>query len=378
MPDLSIIIVNYNSCYFLQLCLDALKLVIEEINTEVIVIDNASSDNSCSIVLEKYPFVRLVESKENLGFGKANNRGIEMAVGHFVLLLNPDTIVQKATLQKSIEVLTKRKDVAAVGVKMLDGSGFFLPESKRGLPLPKVAFYKAFGLAKFFPKSSRFARYYLGHLSSEEENEVEVLAGAYMMCRADVLKKCGGFDEDFFMYGEDIDLSYRLTQRGYKLIYLPQYPIIHFKGESAKHDAVWAKHFYGAMELFSSKHFNNKGKMFRFMLNCGIAFRKSLSLKSKEKRNTIDLSKIHLYVTASESNFKPFSNWLSLFKKVSFQLPDSNINNADAVLFTKHFSSSEVINIMKKDAGKKQFFFAGDEFVLTSPNSDSQGEVYSL
>jgi len=379
MLDLSVIIVNYNASYFLQLCLDALAPALKGFDAETFVVDNQSDDDSCRVIKEKYPWVRLIENESNEGFGKANNRAIAMAKGKHILLLNPDTIVQRATLQQSISILQRDVKIGAVGVKMLDGSGVFLPESKRGLPTPEVAFYKAFGLASLFPHSKRFARYYLGHLSSDVEQEVEVLAGAYMMCDADLLKACGGFDEDFFMYGEDIDLSYRMTQRGYHIYYSAEYPIIHFKGESAGRDAAWAKRFYDAMHLFSEKHFAQQGWLWSQVLNLGIRLRKLISIRPKELVEHPDFASMRLMVLGHAEDLQPWAKLTMQFKSVIQQgLVNYNMASCDAVLFLPDVDAQVQINFMQEYAGKKQFFFASDDFILTSPSSVSQGEIYPL
>ncbi|MDA3853521.1 MAG: glycosyltransferase family 2 protein [Bacteroidales bacterium] len=379
MLDLSVVIVNYNSSSFLQICLDALALALRDIKAETIVIDNQSMDDSCAIVKAHYPWVHLVENATNEGFGKANNRAIAVAKGKHVLLLNPDTIVQKETLLQSMSILNRDPKNGAVGVKMLDGSGVFLPESKRGLPTPEVAFYKAFGMAQLFPKSKRFARYYLGHLSSEEETEVEVLAGAYMMCDAPLLKACGGFDEDFFMYGEDIDLSYRMTQKGYKIFYSPEFPIIHFKGESAGRDAVWAKRFYEAMHLFSEKHFSDQGGLWSQVLNLGIRMRKMISTSAEAKPVSTDLSSLTLVVLSADTEIKKWDKVTCQFKSVFLQGPDNyNVGLYDAILFLPAVERKIQLEVIQQNAGEKQFFFGADHFVLTSPSSLSRGEVYSL
>lgn len=378
MLDLSVIIVNYNSSFFLQICLDALVLALKDIKAETIVIDNQSSDDSCAVVKERYPWVNLIENATNEGFGKANNRGIVISKGKHVLLLNPDTIVQKETLLQSMAILNRDLKNGAVGVKMLDGSGVFLPESKRGLPIPEVAFYKAFGMAKLFPKSKRFARYYLGHLSSELEAEVEVLAGAYMMCDAQLLRSCGGFDEDFFMYGEDIDLSYRMTQKGYKIYYSPEFPIIHFKGESAGRDAAWVKRFYEAMHLFSEKHFSHQGWLWSQVLNLGIRVRKMMTNTIEPKLVSSDLSSLALLVLSSDEDIHQWDKVTRQFKSVFLQHPDNyNLALYDAVLFLPDVDRRLQIKVIQQYAQEKQFFFASDDFVLTSPSSLSKGEIYS-
>ncbi len=378
MTDLSVIIVNYNSRYFLQLCLDSLALALNDINAETIVVDNCSNDDSVSVIKQEYAWVKLIENEENFGFGRANNQGIKIAKGQYILLLNPDTIVQKNTLKHCINTLSSQQDIGAIGVKMLDGSGHFLPESKRGLPHPRTAFFKAFGFAKLFPHSSFFAHYYLGHLPQDQASQVEVLAGAFMMCKADVLHKCKGFDEDFFMYGEDIDLSYRITQLGYSNYYLPQYPIIHFKGESAKRDAVWASHFYGAMQMFSKKHFSKKGAFFNWLINFGIKIKKRSAVRNTAAiQHNTDVTNLNLLVITSMKSID--SKLMSLVEKfksynihsVKNQIPTSH----DAILFLPDVPKEKVIRIISENEGKSQFFFAGNDFILTSPDSSSKGEI---
>lgn len=379
MLDLSVIIVSYNSSHFLQLCLEALADALQGFDAETIVVDNQSDDDSCQLVKGKYPWVKLIENTSNEGFGKANNKAIAIAQGRHILLLNPDTIIQKATLQQCISILDRDKDNAAVGVKMLDGSGLFLPESKRGLPLPEVAFYKAFGFTRLFPKSKRFSRYYLGHLSDDNEAEVDVLAGAYMMCDASILKASGGFDEDFFMYGEDIDLSYRITQQGYKVFYSPEFPIIHFKGESASRDALWAKRFYEAMHLFSQKHFADQGRLWSQILELGIRVRKIIARRQSVEVEPLDLSDLDLLLVTTLTSIDSWSSFVKSFKSVSIQnVTNPKLTNAQAVLFLPDVARESVIDMMIRYAGKKHFFFATEDFVLTSPNSSSRGEVYFL
>jgi GT2 family glycosyltransferase len=206
---LSIIIVNYNVEYFLEQCLHSVYSACEGIESEVFVVDNNSVDGSINMIKEKFPQLVLIENKDNRGFSKANNQAISIAKGEYVLLLNPDTVVEKDTFSKVIEYMDFNKEAGGLGVKMIDGKGHFLPESKRGLPTPEVAFYKVFGLSKLFPKSRKFGKYHLSYLDNDEIHEVEILAGAFMLIRKSVLDKIGYLDENFFMYGEDIDLSYR-------------------------------------------------------------------------------------------------------------------------------------------------------------------------
>ena len=212
---LSVIIVNYNVEYFLEQCLSSVRRAMQGIEGEVFVVDNNSVDGSLKMLAQKFPEVKVIANKENLGFSRANNQAIRVSTGEYVLLLNPDTVVEDDTFSKCIAFMDAHPDAGGLGVKMVDGKGNFLPESKRGLPTPAAAFYKMFGLAKLFPHSKRFARYYMGHLPNDETNECEILAGAFMLMRREALDKVGLLDETFFMYGEDIDLSYRITQGGY-------------------------------------------------------------------------------------------------------------------------------------------------------------------
>lgn len=247
---------------------------------EVFVVDNASVDGSVKMLKEKFPEVKLIANSENVGFAKANNQAIEVATGEYVLLLNPDTVIETDTFSKVVSFMDVNCDAGGLGVKMVDGKGNFLPESKRGLPTPSVAFYKIFGLSKLFPHSPRFSRYHLGHLDKDQTHKVEVLSGAFMLIRKIVLDKIGLLDEQFFMYGEDIDLSYRITSAGYSNYYFPETRIIHYKGESTKKGSLnYVFVFYNAMIIFARKHFSaSNARLFSLLINMAIYFRASLSV----------------------------------------------------------------------------------------------------
>lgn len=282
-PDISIVIVNYNVAYFLEQCLNAVFKALENTNGEVFVVDNDSIDSSVDLVKKKFPNVHLIANKDNVGFSKANNQAMRIAKGRYVLLLNPDTVVEEDTFSKCISFMDNHPEAGGLGVRMIDGKGNFLPESKRGLPTPEVAFYKVFGISRLFPKSKRFGSYHLGYLDEFETNEIEVLSGAFMLMRKEALDKVGLLDEAFFMYGEDIDLSYRITQGGYKNFYFPETQIIHYKGESTKKSSInYVFVFYRAMIIFAQKHFSQKNaKLFSFLINGAIYFRASLALFSR-------------------------------------------------------------------------------------------------
>ena len=213
---LAVIIVNYNVKHFLKQCLESVFGSTNLHEIEVYVVDNDSKDDSLEMVKTSFPGVKIIANKENVGFSTANNQAIKATKAKYALLLNPDTIVETTTFEKVIKFMDENPDAGGLGVKMIDGNGNFLPESKRGLPTPKVAFYKIFGFSKIFPKSKKFGKYHLGYLSENEIHKVDVLSGAFMLLRKETLDKIGLLDEDFFMYGEDIDLSYRITKGGYK------------------------------------------------------------------------------------------------------------------------------------------------------------------
>lgn len=280
---LTVVIVNYNVAYFLEQCLNAALKNSSHLNTEIIVVDNRSSDGSISMLKEKFPHIKRIENQENVGFAKANNQGIKQAKGAFILLLNPDTVVEENTFEKIVEKMKSDPTIGGLGVRMVDGKGAFLPESKRSLPTPKVAFYKIFGLSNLFPKSKVFGRYHLSYLNELETHDVEVLSGAFMCVRADVFKKIGLLDEAFFMYGEDIDLSYRILLAGFKNVYFPETNIIHYKGESTKKSSVnYVFIFYKAMVIFAKKHFSQKhALLFSILIYGGIFFRASLAILNR-------------------------------------------------------------------------------------------------
>ena len=277
---LSVIIVNYNVKQFLEQCLISVEQAAKHVPCEIFVVDNCSVDGSTAMVNQKFPAVTLIANQKNLGFSKANNQAIKLAQGEYILLLNPDAVVEELTFKEVINFMDQHHDAGGLGVKMIDGKGAFLPESKRGLPTPAVAFYKIFGLSSIFPKSKRFGQYHLGYLPINEVNEIDVLSGAFMLMRKKALDEVGLLDEDFFMYGEDIDLSYRIKKGGYKNYYFPHTKIIHYKGESTKKSSVnYVFIFYRAMVIFARKHFSAKhAKTFSFLINMAIYFRAALAI----------------------------------------------------------------------------------------------------
>lgn len=277
--QLSIIIVSYNVKFFLEQCLASVLDAIEHFEAEVWVVDNASSDYTIDFLKSKFPWVKFIENRKNVGFSKANNQALKECFGKYVLFLNPDTLIAEDTLVRCISLLEADRQAGALGVRMIDGSATFLPESKRSFPSPLTSLYKLAGLASLFPSSSVFSRYSLGYLDQNKNYEVDVLSGAFMLVKKDILIKLKGFDEAFFMYGEDIDLSYRIQKMGYKNYYFGESTIIHFKGKSTlKKDLRYIKMFYQAMYIFVRKHYNGKSA---YLFTLGIWLRASVAAASQ-------------------------------------------------------------------------------------------------
>jgi len=276
LKQLSVVIVNYNVRHFLELCIKSVQAAIQTIDSEIIVVDNASADKSCEMVRTTFPEVVLIANEENVGFSKANNQGVAIAKGTYVCILNPDTFVTEDTFKTLLDFANKTPKVGAVGTRLIDGTGRFLPESKRNLPTPKVAFQKIFGSG---------ASYYVNDLAQTEIGAVTVLVGAFMFLKRDVYQEVGGFDEQYFMYGEDIDLSYTIEKAGYQNYYFGATTVMHYKGESTAKDAVYRKRFYGAMRIFYHKHFR-KNPIESFGVKIGL-WLATLSRKRIQENQTL-------------------------------------------------------------------------------------------
>lgn len=325
MKRLSVIIVNYNVKHFIEQCLLSVRKAMEGIDGDVWVVDNNSVDGSQQMLREKFPDIHLIESKINLGFSRGNNLAIRQAEGEYILLLNPDTIVEEATFHKCLDFMDAHPDAGALGVQMIDGEGNFLAESKRGLPTPWVSFYKIFGLSRIFPKSKKFGRYHLGYLDKDQNHEVEVLSGAFMWMRKTVLEQIGLLDETFFMYGEDIDLSYRVILGGYKNYYLADTKIIHYKGESTKKGSLnYVKVFYNAMIIFAQKHFSGGyARIFILLIHLAIYFRAFLAVGNRiAKRIAFPLVE-GLMVYAATYGVKEYWEYIHKLQKDGRPYPDA-------------------------------------------------------
>lgn len=291
MKDVSIVIVNYRVKFFLEQTIRSAQEALRHLDGEIIVIDNNSGDDSIPFLKQRFPDVIYIENTENVGFARANNQGFEIANGKYTLILNPDTIIGERTILDCINWYESHPDCGGIGVMMSDGNGVFLPESKRSFPTPWVSFCKIFGLSALFPYSPYFAKYHLRYLSKEQPHKVDILAGAYIFVRTDILRKCQGFDNDFFMYGEDIDLSYRFTKAGYQNYYIPT-PIIHYKGESTKKDSMkYVRVFYEAMLIFYRKNYPNYSKLYYFFIKFAVWIRAAIAMSKRVVKRILPAKK---------------------------------------------------------------------------------------
>lgn len=294
---ISVIIVNYNVKYYLEQCLHSIRRAKQHLEVEVWVVDNASSDGSVDYLAARFPEVHFIANKENVGFSRANNLAIRQSAGEYVLLLNPDTIVGEDVLAACSHFMDTHPEAGATGTAMLKDDGGFAWESRRGVPTPFISFCKMSGLSALFPESRRFGRYYMRYLDRHQVNEIEIMSGAFMFMRRSVLEKVGLLDEDFFMYGEDIDLSYRILQGGYKNYYQPCY-ILHYKGESTQKTSFKYVHvFYNAMLIFFDKHFRKSYRLVAEVIRFAVCVRACVDLLHRQLERVGDL----LHVGCRES-----------------------------------------------------------------------------
>ncbi len=371
--QLSVIILNYNVRYFLEQCVLSVQKALENIDGEIIVIDNNSSDDSCAMMKEKFPNIKLIENKENSGFPKGNNIGVAQAKGEYLCILNPDTIVVEDTFSKILKSEFCNLNSGILGCKLIDGTGNFLPEAKRGVPTPWVAFTKIFGLYKMFPKSSFFNKYYAQHISENQSGKVDILVGAFMVLKRDLYNKIGGFDENCFMYSDDIDLSYMVLKSGKTNYYFHETSVIHYKGESTVRDGLYMKRFREAMQFFYKKHFK-KSIVFDVMMQFG-AFAFSLIKKNQQKNEKVTIDE---YIVFSKSALN-----LKLNNKITY-LSDFNLFknnksiNFELIFDTNSFSFLEIISFMKKNKAANITFknyIKQSNFIIGSNNSNDRGEV---
>jgi len=371
--QLSVIILNYNVRYFLEQCVLSVQKALENIDAEIIVIDNNSSDDSCEMMQRLFPNVKLIENKENLGFPKGNNIGVAQAKGDYICILNPDTVVAEDTFSKILNSKNWQQDTGIIGCRLIDGTGNFLPESKRGVPTPWVSFTKIFGLYKM---SNVFGKYYAQHLSENQSGKVDILVGAFMVMQRELYIEIGGFDENCFMYSDDIDLSYMVLQKGKNNYYFHETTVIHYKGESTIRDEKYMKRFQEAMQFFYQKHFK-KSSFFNLFMKIG-AFAFSLFKKNQSKplHRTIDQ-----YLVFSREDIP-----LDLEKKTVVlndfsQFKNDNESNIEIIFDTKSFGFKEIIAFMNCHKSKNLTFknyIPNSNFLIGSNNAIDRGEIIQL
>lgn len=342
-------------------------------------VDNHSTDGSKEFFNNRFPQVQFIWKHSNAGFAKANNEAVKLAKGEKVLFLNPDTILPEDCLEKCLQFFSQQNNMGALGVKMIDGSGNFLPESKRGFPSFFTSFCKMTGLTDLFPHSTIFARYYLGHLPQDQTNEADVLSGAFMMVNKKVLDIIGSFDEDYFMYAEDIDLSYRIQKAGYKNFYFADTAIIHFKGESTSKQSIeYLDNFYGTMLLFVKKHYPKlTGGLYMFLLKILIGFKK-LFAPSRQVIKSRKLSSVAKVFTNDEADTEALKNHFSSAEEVE----EVSIHEKDiAIIFCEPFVSFAVmISIMQQMKNQCSFFIhaASTKNAVGSTDKNTPGLVLPL
>jgi len=385
--QLSVIILNYNVRYFLELCVLSVQSALANIDSEIIIVDNNSADDSCEMIVSRFPNVRLIQNNQNVGFSRGNNIGVAATKGEYICILNPDTVVAEDTFEKVLAFAQKQKNLGIVGVKLIDGTGNFLPESKRGIPTPWVAFTKITGLYKLFPKSSLFNKYYAQHLSEKETGEVEILVGAFMFLKKDLYTEVGGFDEDCFMYSDDIDLSYCVLQKGKRNYYFHETTVIHYKGESTVKDGTYMKRFQEAMQFFYRKHFK-VSFLFSTFMKIGIVFF-SLAKRVQGRAKTKSIPENYLLVSASEKLVKIITDLFQ--KKVDFldwkrekevNLSSISIRNGSQIILDNEFVSfKESIAVYERYRNKGVTFrmmpgYAN--FIIGSDSSNDRGEIVKI
>lgn len=349
--------------YFLELCLKSVQASLEHLDAEIIVVDNNSSDDSCQMLETLFPEIKLIKNSENIGFSKANNQGVKAAQGDYVCILNPDTVVAEDTFVQLIKFANEAKDLGTLGCQLIDGTGAYLPESKRNIPLIRVAAQKMLGNTR---------NYYANHLSKDEVGKVDVLVGAFMMFNRNTYLEVGGFDEDYFMYGEDIDLSYRLLKSGYSNYYYGKTSIIHYKGESTLKDRSYAKRFYGAMQLFYKKHFSSN---FLFDLAVWFGLQVAFLVRRKPKSSSFEATN-YLFVSnvARKALQALYGDNLKQISKLDGVPPHSEvIFNADDNSYKSIINAMEFWNAVTDI--KFKILPNDSSFIIGSDDSINRGEI---
>ncbi len=372
---LSVIILNYNVRYFLEHCLLSVQKSLEHIDAEIIVVDNASADDSCQMVKDKFPGVILIENKENTGFPKGNNIGIAKAKGKYICILNPDTVVAEDTFSKLLAFAETQNNLGIVGCKLIDGTGNFLPESKRNVPTPKISLQKMLGKEE---------NYYANQLGQNQTGKAAIFVGAFMFLEKAKYEALGGFDEVFFMYGEDVDLSYRFLKEGYDNFYFGETSVIHYKGESTLKDEVYLKRFYGAMRIFYKKHFKTNA-LFDWATNLGIWL---FSTKNRFKTIEEVPHSPNLYILISDNTelrrllARKLLNNIDLVRDYDSESFAMYANrNIELIFDNNYMSYKDIINFMEKHKNKGYTFKIRPRdcnFIIGSNDKNDKGKAINF
>lgn len=377
--QLSVVILNYNVHYFLEQCVLSVRQAIRDVDAEIIVVDNNSADDSCAMMKSRFPGVTLIENKDNAGFPKGNNIGVAAAKGEYVCILNPDTVVAEDTFIKALEFIRAQKDFGICGVKLVDGTGTFLPESKRGVPTPWVAFTKIGGFYKLLPKKEIFNRYYAQHLNENQSGKVDILVGAFMIMKRELYLEVGGFDEDCFMYSDDIDLSYTVLKKQLRNYYFAETSVIHYKGESTVKDGTYMKRFREAMQFFYKKHFR-RSPMFDVMMRVGAFF---FAVVKKNKTAPARIPEYYVLISNNEKlrlsleqklgkkvdRVESLQEALLMSKKAEIVFDNATVSFKDAIAFMQQH---------KNDGYTFKIKPAESSFIIGSNSSNDRGQVILL
>ncbi len=352
--------------HFLELCLKSVQAALTDIDSEIIVVDNQSADDSCIMVKNLFPEVILIENKENLGFAKGNNIGVAKAKGEYLCILNPDTVVAEDTFKLLLNDSELEKNLGIIACRLIDGQGRFLPESKRNIPTPYVAIKKILGLSR---------SYYVSDLDQKASGEVPIFVGAFMILKNSIYKEVNGFDEDYFMYGDDVDLSYKVLRAGYRNIYNGSTSVVHYKGESTLKDEVYAKRFYGAMQIFYDKHFKSNS-IFDMFVWLGIKLAPLFKNTSKNTNTTVKQ-----YVLISSELSKPLLDVLKQNVKLKLEM-DTYENNTEYILDNNYLNFKSIIEILSNTPENCNATYKilpkNSNFIIGSNSSKRRGEVITF
>ena len=374
--QLSVIILNYNVRYFLEQCVLSVQKALYGMEAEIIVVDNASKDDSCAMMKACFPNVTLIENNENFGFPKGNNIGVAAAKGEYICILNPDTVVAEDTFQKILQPQQWKSDTGIMGCKLIDGTGNFLPECKRGIPTPWVAFTKILGLYKWFPKNNLFNQYYAQHVSEDESGQIDILVGAFLVLKRELYTNLGGFDENCFMYSDDIDLCYMALKLGKVNYYYHETSIIHYKGESTVRDYNYVQRFRKAMQFFYKKHYGGSF-FFNVFMKIG-TFIFSLFKQQQQKNSTKKIDQIIFLTNETNvpTNLK-FDKIVNSIESITF---DHHLNT-EIIFDTRCFSFKEIIAFMESNKENNLTFknyISKSDFLIGSNHANDLGEVINL